>query len=422
MADFGTVQRGVAIIAAIAALALVLPAARWALADRHAARDPKVALGFAANHPDALENAAARALDRGDAATAGAFARRAVAARPLEARPYRLLAATFLASDRLADARAAFRAAIAVSPNDANALLWLASDAFIAGRHADGIAHADRALRAQPPLAPDVFPALIDGLSIASFREPLAAALDADPAWRWPFLSRVLATEAPTPGADALLDALQRRRGLDPKEAQLWLAWLDRARRFDELTRAWRHGDRGSGRRPALLLRDGSFSKPPDNRGLGWHFERVAGARIVQGTTSTPGVTALRIDFLGQRVPFRHVHQRLLLAPGAWTLDGQHRAQGLRTPRGLHWVVRCDGAPQPIASGPTLAGNAEWRPWRVAFVVPDDCPAQRLQLEVDARGPSDEWLVGTYWASALSVARGSAATDAVARMDVQLPH
>jgi hypothetical protein len=104
----------------------------------------------------------------------------------------------------------------------------------------------------------------------------------------------------------------------------------------------------------------------------------------------------LTIRFANQRVPFRHVGQLLLLPPGRYELVGEVRLDDLRAARGLRWQVVCiDGPAGILGRTPALKGRQDWTTWRVPIDVPEDCPAQRIELALEAIGPSEELVGGT---------------------------
>lgn len=393
-AEASSVRIVVAAVLAIGVFYLWVPAGRWAAADRSVVTAPDRALSRVAHHPRALEVAAARALESGADAQAEALAKKAIAQRPLEGRPYRILAALYERSDRMAEARAAHVAAIAVSPSDAVSRLWIASRLLGEAQFPEALGHIDRALRARPDFRPTVFPVLEGGLANPSFVEALVDALDSDPPWRRDFLGHIVRTPQVLDLALPVFDALSEREPMRLEEQQLLIGAYERATRWDDLNAAWqRLFDLPLD--PARLPVDGGFERDPHGFGLGWRIGRVPGALVgfAPARGSADGGRALTIRFLDQRVPFAHVRQRLLLPEGAYRLSGESRADGLRTRRGVRWELSCDGRSESLATGPLTVGTQPWKGWTMDFAVPSGCPSQWLVLRLVAVGPSEE-LVG----------------------------
>jgi tetratricopeptide (TPR) repeat protein len=379
---------------ALCVLALGIPATRWVMADRLATSAPDKALRWVPEHPVALESAAASALDAGDDAASESLAKRAMARRPVEARPYRILAAIYERSERLADARAAHLAAIAVSPSDAVARLWIASRLLVEMRYADALRHIDRALRARPDLHAVVFPVLAGGLQNPGFLDALVGSLLQSPPWRKELLSYLTRHSASIDPVLPLFEALAESNQFADGELRLLTGGLERERRWDDLVAVWRRFEPASYADGSFIV-DGAFERDPHGFGLGWRIGRIAGAIIgfAPARGSANGGRAMVIRFLDQRVPFAHVEQRLLLPAGRFRFSGESRADGLRTRRGLRWELACDGRNELLASSPLVVGAQDWRAWTVDLDIPRDCGSQWLRLRLAAVGPSEQ-LVG----------------------------
>lgn len=392
-------------IAALAVLALSVPALRWAVADWYASSDPDYALAWIPDHPRALEFKAAAALSAGNLNVAEAAARAAIAQRPLEDRPWRILAAVYEASTRLPDARAAHRAAVAVAPATSYSHLWLASQAMSEGNFDEGLMHLDRALRVSPSLSQSVFPALAADFARPGVTDALLRYLESRPPWRLGFLDEMARRQDLT-GVPAFFAALAARSPLMGSEARAWTNRLEQEQRWSELSILWQAGTFERGARPAQLLNDGGFNGPLEDYGLGWRIQRRPGVVTVigMGGGSPSGGAALTLQFLNQRVPYRDVGQLLLLPPGRYQLRGEVKTESLRTSRGLRWSLSCVATPGTvIARTDSYKGTRPWTRFAVLFNVPEGCMAQYLVLEVDANGPSEEWVGGVIRFDGLSI-------------------
>jgi hypothetical protein len=404
MSAEGWLRRGLGVAAAVATLLLAWPVWTWMRADRVALSNPDAAIALAPAHPQALEQAAAVALDRGDWAAAESAARAALSARPLEDRPYRILAAVFEATGRDADALAAHRAAVTMSPRNAPSRLWLATRDLGQGRYADALVHIDWALRADRTTAGTVFPALLAGLDIAPFRAAVLDLLRTNPPWRAGFVTHVANNARSVDLALPLFDALAATGPLPAAEQTPWVARLEREQRWAEFNRYL--GRTGDAAPVADLLVDGEFERQPSGIGRDWRIGRIPGATITLSGNSgrRDGGRALTIEFANQRVPFDHVRQLLQLAPGRYVVAGEARLDSLRAARGLRWTMSCQSG-TALGSSEPFVGHQGWSPWTFEVEVPAEaCGAQWLALRLDAVGPSEQLVSGTARFDAISVA------------------
>lgn len=395
---WGDASTGRIVAAATVALGVLLlwfPAARWVAADAALPDAPDRALARVPLHPRALEIAAARALEAGDDSRAEMLARKAIAQRPLEGRPYRILAAIYERSGRMAEARAAHLAAVSVSPSDAVSRLWIASRLLAESRFPEALSHVDRALRARPDFRQSVFPVLASGLGNPSFVEALVEALAPRPPWRRELLAHLVRAPGDLDVVVPVFEALSTQTSLTTEEQQLLVGAFEGAARWDELQDTWQRlfVSPQEGRGAPF---DGGFERDPHGFGLGWRVGRIPGAIVGYAAArgSVDGGRALTVRFMDQRVPFAHVQQRLLLSEGTYRLSGEARADGLRTRRGLRWEVTCDGRSEPLGTSPLIVGSHGWQGWTAGFSVPPGCPSQWLVLRLAAVGPSEQMAGG----------------------------
>ena len=390
-------RRALAALVGLLVLALLWPAVRWTLADRYAQTQPQRALALIDGHPQALAAAAAEAIAADDLIAADRLARAAIAARPLESRGWRLLAAIDQQAGRLPEATAAHQAAIAVAPSDAISRLWLGSLRLSQGRYQQALGDIDRGLRAQPAWRDQVFAVLVPGIAQPQFAAAMVAQLERNPPWRREFVEAVTVGDQDTDRVIGFADDLADARPLPRAEAQAVISRLQRDQRWPEMRAAWlRQQDRATGAE-APLLANGNFASDPEGFGLGWRFSGSAGSMLGldAGIGGGEGARALSIQFLQQRVDFQNVWQLLLLEPGRYRFDGEARGLGLRTTGALRWDVLCYGDSLRLGDGPALRDGATWASFAFDFVVPPDCPAQWLRLILQASGPSQQWIGGT---------------------------
>jgi hypothetical protein len=85
------------------------------------------------------------------------------------------------------------------------------------------------------------------------------------------------------------------------------------------------------------------------------------------------------------------------LAPGSYQFRGRYKLN-LRSERGLLWRIRCvnksnNGIGESLING----DEPKWKDFGFSFTVPNDCPAQSIQLILDARSASERFVSGSAW-------------------------
>lgn len=357
---------------------------------------------------DALQRAQS-ALEAGALDEAGRLARAALVVRPLDGRAYRVLAQ--VAARRGDQDQIATYTALAVryAPRDVQARAMAAQLAIEAGDFATAVDHYDRMLRVEPESAQRVFPVMMALAQTDAGRERLLARLAEKPLWR-PALLQQLAHALPG-AADLppLFHELGRRTALAPAELAAYIGRFVDDRQWPSAYLAWLNELRPP--LPGQLTSpvNGDFELPvAGGSPFEWHIDSLPAieARIVSRDDG-PG-RALRVVFTGARSPFQGVRQLLLLQPGLeYRLRWRNRLDALDTPRGLHWVVSCaDGPSGTLLSGQLLRGSGTWERHEQAFRVPAGCPAQWLQLELEARIPAETYARGTAWFDDVDILAG----------------
>jgi len=156
------------------------------------------------------------------------------------------------------------------------------------------------------------------------------------------------------------------------------------------------------------LLFNGSFEVTPS--GLPFDWVIIPGAGVTIDITNRPdrdGQRALLIEFGHGRVEFGGIRQLTMLAPGTYEFKGKYKGEVLGK-RGLVWRVACADTPAaPIgASSMALGASPRWKDVDFTFTVPDqNCRAQQIRLEHDARMPSEQLVTGAIWYDELRIAR-----------------
>jgi hypothetical protein len=223
-------------------------------------------------------------------------------------------------------------------------------------------------------------------------------------------LAAILARVADVPRTRALLFALVCRQADDGRLADRFYAALvargdvttdERRTYLERLAHDKRWFEAWAARRDALPpgerssienLVDGGFEQPLANLPFDWQSAAVKGAAIDRAAAR--GGHVLQVDFFGERVPFAHVQQYLLLAPGRYRFSGL-AALALDTARGLRWSLACTGSPAPLASAGPFLGRSDWTAFAVELEVPaSGCDAQVLRLETAARAAVEQQIAG----------------------------
>ena len=309
--------------------------------------------------PDATLEQARQAAAAGDAEGAARLAREALAERPLDGRPYEVLAA--LANERgdMEEAGRLAELAVKHAPREPLGRVLAAQAALQRGDWATAVRHYDRLLRVTPAMSGQVFPVLGGLGQDPASREALVANLADDPPWRGSFL-RAFARNAPDPRP--LFRELARKSELSPEEQSAYLGRYVADRRWGEAFAAW-----ASLLPPESLTRlstpmDGGFELPLTG-GPPFSWEIRAPKGVEAALLQRPGEDghALRVLFLGRRSAFNHVRQLLVLPPGDYVLAWRQRVEGLETERGLRWTMTCaDGPKTRIIATEPAAGSSPW--------------------------------------------------------------
>src|SRR5205823_6234166 len=122
---------------------------------------------------------------------------------------------------------------------------------------------------------------------------------------------------------------------------------------------------------------------------------------------------ALLVDFQYGRVDYRSVSELVMLAPGAYEFKGESKGR-LVGPRGMRWRVVCaNGTGTDGGESPMIMGFKDWQTVGFTFIVPDkDCPAQYVQLDLDARTTSEHFISGSILFDDLQITRVSSVPPA----------
>ncbi len=349
--------------------------------------------------PDAVLGRAQAALAADQLDEAAALARAVLAARPLDGRAYRVLAQRALKRGDGAQLATFTALAVQYAPRDLEARALAAQLAIEAADFGAAVDHYDRMLRVEPASAERVFPVLAGLAQTDGGRERLLLRLAERPLWRLALLrhaARALPAAADLP---PLFHALGRRAGLSPEEMAAYIGRFVDDRQWQAAYLAWLNELPQARLGQLASPVNGNFELSSTGAPFEWLIEGASGAEAGIADRDDGAGHALHVAFAGARAQVRNVRQLLLLQPGLnYLLHWQSRLDALDTPRGLHWVLVCaQGGGERLLNGELLQGSAPWRRHEQGFTVPPGCPAQWLQLELDARIAAETYARGAAW-------------------------
>lgn len=361
--------------------------------------DPARVLQFDPGNPQAvLRLARARAPDAVAAdEDRSATVRAALARAPADGRLWRELAA--VAGAGTAQGQAYLETALRLRPADVRTRAWLADNAAARGDLATAATHIDAILRVAPQHAAQLFPLLQAWLRRDDGPAAVAATFARAPAWRQGFFAA-----APASPARENLLAMARlllvlRRSATPPDLTEGLVVINRLLTLGEHERAWLlwQALQPAGERAGPQLRNGNFEREPLGGGFDWVLHRGGGASASLSVVPEHDSRALRVRFDERPLQGAVVTQTLLLAPGRYRLSGTLRAGRTDRAAVVEWTVDClaPRAQRIAAEAPPAAAAQQWTGFALDFRVPNDCIAQRLQLQPRAnglRGAGELWF------------------------------
>lgn len=359
------------------------------------------ALEWIPGHPRASE-IVARGMLESDPAQAVETLRAALPANPVRGMSYALLGAALNAQGQQEAASAALAPAVRLAPALVNVRLIAAGDALARNDLPALLQHWSVAASRRGALHAEIFPALAALVTNPETHPAFRQLLEAKQPW-WPSFVRFAADKqeslAPMLAAYELsLDSPANR--LEGKQLNPVIGRLQRDKLWLDARLAWMDTLAPEQLEGMANVFNGDFEQPISDVGYDWQRSRAN--QIVVDTAPTAGAggnQALYVLFRGPRVRFQHLQQYLSLPPGTYVLRGRARLDDLQTTRGLVWNLNCIGKTErSIARSEPFAGRSPWRSFEVPVSIPtDDCPAQRLRLQLDGRVALDFDARGQAW-------------------------
>lgn len=396
------------------------PAARFTLAESEleaiapAAQGPSAAVETSNGHDAPAAQPSLLAPDDPRVLALKDRVHEALREAPVSARGFAILGALAVRTGEAGNADAYMAQAIKLSLRERRAAGWLLGRRFDSGNYLEALRYADLLARTTPGQFRTFAPYLGRLAETPASAGAFAAVIKDNPPWRQAFfqslkgnigdprtpLSLLLmlkSTESP-PVREELKSytALLLDNGLYELAQNAWLQFLS----AEQLSKAG-------------FVFNGGFDFPLSDSPFDWTFGSSKGLVIDRFARSEKaGDPALLIEFGGGRIEAVLLRQLTLLAPGDYVFKGTARNE-IKARRGVKWTVVCAGASGVELASlaiPTRPNAQTWNAFELALTVPKtDCRAQWLQLEADARSPSETMITGRLRLDELEIQRAAPA-------------
>lgn len=337
------------------------------------------------------------------------WAESALMSEPLSAQAFRVLGQIADAGRDDAAAYKFMHAAGRLSLHAEFAGYWMLRASARARDYKSAVYYADVLLRTDPQSSRFVVPVLAGIIQNKDGAALVEKVLASNPPWRTDFIATLPndVTDVRTP-LNLLLSL--RQDPSPPKTTDIvpYLNFLVAHKFYGLAYYTWLQFLSPNELRHVGFLFNGNFDGALSGAPFDWN--------IIQGTGVTIDVVprpdkadrhALMVDFEFGRVDYHSVTELVMLAPGTYQFNGQYQGN-LLGPRGLKWRVVCangkitSGGESPMITGVTQG----WRNVAFTFTVPpQDCTAQYVRLDLDARMASEELVSGTILFGDLQLSR-----------------
>ncbi|HWS07783.1 MAG TPA: hypothetical protein VN362_08110 [Xanthobacteraceae bacterium] len=328
---------------------------------------------------------------------------------PLNARALRLLGQVADAAKNDTDAVNFMQAAAKLSLRDNLADSWLMLKSFAAKNYQATVYYADILLRTTPELGTYVVPILARIAEDKGSAGLIKTALAGDPPWRDLFFQMLPTsiTDARTP-LDLLLALRANANPPSPEDINRYLNFLVQHKMYELAYYTWLQFLPAEELRNAGLLYNGGFEIAPSGSPFDWIMPQGSGFTVdIESRPDADSGHALLLNFQYGRVDYASVAQLIMLAPGRYHFTGRFKGE-LVGPRGLKWRIACaETRSDRLAEGPMINGRVpSWSDTGFDFTVPaQNCRAQYLSLDLDARMASESFVNGSVWFDDLQISR-----------------
>jgi len=334
---------------------------------------------------------------------ARASALHAVRLSPNNATPRLLLSKSLELSGEAATAEDALRAAVSLAPRDTN-LHWQLANLLVRRNKLDEARAEFRiAIAADRSLLPAAFDLLwqVSGEDIKVLDEVTGGA----PAARLGLAQFLLTQARPNDGA-GIFSQITRQEKLSPSLIGDTAAFIDKLMATGELElsrRLWLDV-LGGQERERLLIWNGGFESdvPPGLAQFDWNLGRSEYALIaIDASAGRTGARSLRIDFAGRDTTrlAGEIKQLVTLRSGThYHLECYAKTARLVIPEGPRLAVTARNSSQPIAvSNPVAADESNWQLLAVDFVAPAGQAPLSISIQRIPKYSYDDPTRGTIW-------------------------
>ncbi len=380
------------------ALNRILPRRLEEDADGGAVAEPVPPAPSAASPDTAAELAAIRSL-----------AERALASDPLSARALRILGQVAEEAGDQPRAVELMRRAVRLSMQETSAVYFMMLNSYNEKSYEEALYYADVLLRTRPGLQIYATPMLTQMLESGVGSDMILKLLVSRPPWRTQVLANMLPsiTDARTP-LSLLLSLKTTPAPPTDEELSTYLRFLIQKNFYELAYYTWLQFLPPERLASTRLVFNGGFDTQPAGFPFDWTIKQGAGVTLEIAPAPDAGDNrSLRVAFGSGRVHMVPVTQRLMLAPGSYTLSYRLRGD-LTGRRGLKWIVACaTETVSPLGETPMFIGQQRgWRHIEAEFSVPEQgCRSQELRLIHDSRSASEEFASGTVWYDDVEIAR-----------------
>jgi hypothetical protein len=322
---------------------------------------------------------------------------RKLAEQELYSSPYspRMLSALGLAADRVGNSvHAAKLMTLAgqLSWRDATTDVWLFQQALRASDFKTATLRADALLRSSPATSGVIFPVLVQVASDPRGTQAIVERLRDKPDWRLEFLD-TLNKKASTGTAFSILSSLQNTNAPPLRsEVSGYVNQLVNTKQYDNAYLASVLFLPKDSLKEFGSLFNGDFNNVAGIPPFDWTILQNTDAAVaMEPSPSRPADRALHVLYTGS---FGHavISQLLMLPPGRYNFNVEGSSMAPDTSGALQWSVSCVGA-SSIMKLPVKLQDG-WKLYTAAFQVPDNCPAQSLELEsisTDRAAATEVW-------------------------------
>lgn len=348
-------------------------------------------------------------IAKADPAQAITYLAAAVRSNPTDGPTYAAIARLKEEGGDLAGAEQAMQAAAQMAPRRVDVQLEAARFWFRRGDIARAMKHMDVVLTFGGSLREQIFPDLLKLAEDPATREIAHAKLLKQRIAWWPQFFNYAAAKATSVETLRALFQMQADgpNAVTTEGLRVYLQRLQRENLWIESYLVWLNNLRKDQLNVIGNLFNGGFEEKISNLGFDWII--TPASQVIVDTASTSGATgheALRVVFRGPRIQFQHVHQYLMLDPGAYSLHGRVRPDNLETSEGIQWSIYCVGNAKALAHSERFTGTDHWQHFTTQFQIPpQDCAVQMLRLELAGRSALDYEAKGAIWFDDISIAR-----------------